>query len=59
MCVTHLAKEREKLRVSVGGMRLSYTVDPDKKKEIQERLAAFREHQARTRKEIADNGWIY
>lgn len=48
-----------RLQIYVGGLRLHYRADPDKKQEIRERLAAFREHQTRTRKEMADNGWIY
>lgn len=49
---------RNYLRVRVAGMQFRYRVPLDKKQEIQERLAAFREDQARTRQEARENGWI-
>lgn len=51
--------EESRIRIRVAGNRTTYRIEVGKKQEIRERLAAFREHQTRTRKEMADNGWIY
>lgn len=50
--------EESRIRVQAGGSRTTYRIVAGKKQEIQERLAVFRKHQARTRQEARENGWI-
>lgn len=57
-CARRARYKNKKVQICVGGMRFYYRIDPDKKEEIKNLLAAFRQEQSRTRKEMAENGWI-
>ena len=50
--------EESRIQIQVAGLRTTHRIAVGKKQEIQERLAAFREDQARTRQEARENGWI-
>lgn len=47
-----------RIRVTVGGLRFSYRVQPEKKDEIKAQLAEYRAAQANDYRRAANSGWI-